>query len=130
MDPRIVDAMRAVRALEEGEEPPKDDEEEDEIEAQQRKELEALADGENAGQVSDEDTDQPSSKRRKLDDSSSQTQSQSNGSGLLNADTLEGLKYFAEIRKRHENTNVVRQSAPPKPSSTGLALDYGSDDDE
>ena len=49
--------------------------------------------------------------------------------GILNADTIEGLKYFAEIRKRHA-AQAVQQAAPPKGLSGTLALaDYGSDDE-
>lgn len=119
MDPRIIDAMRAVRALEDGEEL-KD--EGDDIEDEQRRELEALADGDAEG--SDDDA-QRGSKRRRLDAPPESAQS----NGLLNADTMEGLKYFAEIRKRHENTKVVKPAAPPKPLTASLALDYGSDED-
>lgn len=125
MDPKLVDAMRAVKALEEGVEL-KDGEEEDGEDAEQRKELEALANGDGTDEESDLDS-APRMKRRKLNDSQSIPSAQSNG--LLNADTLEGLKYFAEIRRRHEDLTVVKQAAPPKPLTTALALDYGSDDD-
>ncbi|THH08921.1 hypothetical protein EW145_g2378 [Phellinidium pouzarii] len=115
MDPRIVDAMRAVRALEDGEEL-KD--EEPDVEDEQRRELEALAEDSN------DDDGPPSTKRRRLDAPES-----NQPIGLLSTDTIEGLKYFAEIRKRHENTQVVKQTAPPKPLTSSLALDYGSDDE-
>jgi len=50
-------------------------------------------------------------------------------SGLLSSDTLEGLKYFAQIRKRNGMASV-QSRAPPPPSTTGLGLaDYGSDED-
>lgn len=114
MDPRIVDAMRAVRALEDGVELEK---EEDDEEEQQRKELEALAEEQDS-----EDEDAPSAKRRRIEAPTAEPK------GLLTTDTIEGLKYFAEIRKRHESAQIVKQAAPPPPKP--LALDYGSDDDD
>ncbi|KAF8972302.1 hypothetical protein BDZ97DRAFT_1901372 [Flammula alnicola] len=117
MDPRIVDAMRAVRALEEGEPLDEDYQEEDE-------------------------QDEPETKRRRLENGSAEDEGSAsppplpqqqaaplNPTGLLSADTLEGLKYFAEIRKRNGGA-VNQQRAPPPPSTTGLGLaDYGSDED-
>ncbi|CCL98650.1 uncharacterized protein FIBRA_00652 [Fibroporia radiculosa] len=121
IDPRIVDAMRAMRALEDGDMLDED------------------------GNVIDEDA--PEAKRRKLEiegapeDSMEDTnQEQEQGQeevqppqpiGLLSADTLEGLKYFAEIRKRNGFTSTpVRSAPPPKPPSEGLGLaDYGSDEE-
>ncbi|KAH8112656.1 hypothetical protein DFH11DRAFT_1511489 [Phellopilus nigrolimitatus] len=122
MDPRIVDAMRAVRALEDGD-VLKDEEEGggDDVEDEQRRELEALAE-EEASESDDDGSHR--AKRRRLD-----APEPTQPLGLLNADTMEGLKYFAEIRKRHENTKLVKQNAPPKPLTSSLALDYGSDDD-
>ena len=92
----------------------KDDDDEEE---QQRKELEAMAEEEE----SDEEDSEPTAKRRRIEPPPAEPK------GLLSSDTIEGLKYFAEIRKRHEST-LVKQSAPPPPKA--LALDYGSDDDE
>ncbi|KAF8147492.1 hypothetical protein B0H34DRAFT_785824 [Crassisporium funariophilum] len=83
MDPRIVDAMRSVRALEEG------------VREAKRRRLE-IEDG----------------------DASSRSPPQ-DSSGLLSADTMEGLKYFAEIRSRMGN-GTAQQRAPPPPSKTGL----------
>lgn len=113
MDPRIVDAMRAVRALE---------------------------DGVTVDEVVDDQNDyieqqvEPDSKRRRLDqeidvhlDSPSPPP---NAAGLLSADTLEGLKYFAQIRNRNGFIPTQQQS-PPLSSKTGLGLaDYGSDEDD
>ena len=123
MDTRMIAAMRLVRALEEGVDLKDDEDEdgEDGLEAEQRKQLEKTEDSD----LSDGEDDQPMPKRRRLDGPGDAAQPK----GLLNADTMEGLKLFAEIRKRHENTNVVKQTAPPKPLASGLALDYGSDDD-
>ncbi|GBE87929.1 Pre-mRNA-splicing factor CWC2 [Sparassis crispa] len=117
MDPRIVDAMRAVRALEDGD--GLDDEEE-------------TVDGEGEAE--------PQAKRRRLEIEDArdtppevepvpkQEQPQQ-PTGLLSADTLEGLKYFAEIRKRNAlANNPVKVAAVPPPRGLGLA-DYGSDDE-
>lgn len=114
MDPRIVDAMRAVRALEEGD---------------------VLDDG-----YLDEAEDGPegnSTKRRRIDEGygtpspppEPPTQEPPKPSGLLSVDTLESLKYFAEIRKRN-GLGMVAPKPPIKAPATGLNLaDYGSDDE-
>ncbi|PCH42119.1 hypothetical protein WOLCODRAFT_101559 [Wolfiporia cocos MD-104 SS10] len=95
MDPRIVDAMRALRALEDGD---------------------VLEDNE---VVQDEDG-APEAKRRRLEIEDA-TEA---------ADALEGLKYFAEIRKRNGFASPAVRSTPPPPPSQGLGLaDYGSDED-
>ena len=128
MDPRIIEAMRSVQALEEGkdvrDEVDEEGEEEDEEEAQ-RRELEALA-AEN-GSEDEDDGGRPSAKRRRIQPAESNEEPKTKSMGLLNADTLEGLKYFAEIRKRHENGNGAKQAGGPKPL---LAVDYGSGSDE
>ncbi|KAH9928357.1 uncharacterized protein B0H18DRAFT_1084523 [Fomitopsis serialis] len=110
MDPRIADAMRAMRALEDGD----------------------VLDGE------------PVAKRRRLEiedapqelaflqpDPEPEEELQPQQTGLLSADALEGLKYFAEIRKRNAlGKPVVRVVPASKPLSEGLGLaDYGSDED-
>ncbi|CAA7269523.1 unnamed protein product [Cyclocybe aegerita] len=112
MDPRIVDAMRSVRALEDGDVLEQDDEEE-------------------------EDHEQPDPKRRRLaleggGSASPPPQEQESAppasKGLLSSDTLESLKYFAELQKR--NGAVVKQQRAPPKSTAGLGLaDYGSDED-
>ncbi|KAI9000429.1 hypothetical protein BD414DRAFT_450714 [Trametes punicea] len=95
MDPRIVEAMQAMRALEEGMEP------EDHGEGQ-------------------EPSPQPQEEQRQPP------------SGILSADALESLKYFAEIKK-----NGLGSAAPPPKATAvpsppqGLGLqDYASDDEE
>lgn len=72
MDPRIVDAMRAVRALEEGV---------------------VLEDGDE-----DDLEDSPPAKRRKMLYTSSEV---AETPRLLSADTLKGMEYFAEIRRQN-----------------------------
>lgn len=117
MDPRIVDAMRAVRALEDGD---------------------VLDDDGDLQDMEAEDTVEPIMKRRRIENDDTPEPQQlptppPQSTGLLSADTLEGLKYFAEIRKRNGNGNtapaaVKKVVAPPPPSGLGLA-DYGSDED-
>lgn len=112
MDPRIVDAMRAVRALEDG------DMLDDEGEV-----------------VEDPESGDPEAKRRRIElpppqEAASEPPPQP--LGLLSADTMEGLKYFAEIRKRNGvSLSVVHpKTIPPKPLTSGLGVaDYGSDED-
>lgn len=104
MDPRIVDAMRAVRALEEGVELEDDD----------GLMVEELDDGE------------PDPKRRRLEIEPT-PEELPRATGLLSADTLESLKYFTEIRQRNAQGNGTAKAAPP-PAGLGLA-DYGSDEE-
>lgn len=107
MDPRIVEAMRAVRALEDGD----------------------VLDEE--GQVVDHEMDSHDLKRRRIEDAPlpSTNEELSRPMGLLSADTLEGLKYFAEIRNR--NGTARYQQAEMTLVTTELGLgDYGSDGEE
>jgi hypothetical protein len=115
MDPRIVDAMRAVRALEDGD--ILDDE------------------GEVAEDPESGDSGDPEPKRRRIElplpqEATSKPPPQP--LGLLSADTIEGLKYFAEIRKRNGVSAVInRKAMPPKPLTSGLGVaDYGSDEED
>jgi hypothetical protein len=115
MDPRIVDAMRAVRALEDGDMLDENGE---------------IRDGE---QDDDAEDDGPDLKRRRIEaDSPSPPEPPEppQTTGLLSADTLQGLKYFAEIRKRNGATPMKKVAAarPPPPAGLGLA-GYGSDED-
>ncbi|KIK96426.1 hypothetical protein PAXRUDRAFT_825951 [Paxillus rubicundulus Ve08.2h10] len=107
MDPRIVEAMRAVRALEDG------DMLDDEGEV-----------------VENENGDSHDSKRRRMEPPPEEP---SKPLGLLTPDALEGLKYFAEIRNRHSaNTSFVHpEKAFSKAGIMGLGLaDYGSDGED
>lgn len=117
IDPRVVDAMRSIRALEDGD---------------------ILDDEGNIVEAVDEDQDdegdEPGAKRRRINsephEDVPQVEDPPQPSGLLSADTLEGLKYFAEIRKRNGALPVQPRAAPPPPAS-GLNLgDYGSDDED
>ncbi|GJE89967.1 pre-mRNA-splicing factor CWC2 [Phanerochaete sordida] len=111
MDPRIIDAVRAVRALEEG------------VELDDEPEIE-------------EDEDAPPTKRRKLELEDAEStpelpEEPPQPKGLLSADTLESLKYFTEIRQRSGAANGAAKVAPKPPPPTGLGLGgYGSDEDD
>lgn len=118
MDPRIVDAMRAVKALEDGDVL---DEEGNLVGGDEAREMDE-----------DEDDGEPRAKRMRMleDEPPAEEQPLPQAQGLLSADTLEGLRYFAEIRKR----NGAPPPAPAKkaiaPPSAGLGLaGYGSDAD-
>jgi hypothetical protein len=108
MDPQIVDAMRAVRALEDGEVVPDD---------------EAVA--------SEGDThpsEERSAKRPRLEVEKPPNHEPSQQPGILSAGALEGIKHFAEVRKRNASASVTRKVPQPMPTNLGLA-DYGSDED-
>ncbi|KIY51773.1 pre-mRNA-splicing factor CWC2 [Fistulina hepatica ATCC 64428] len=113
MDPRIVDAMRAIRALEDGD---------------------VLGD---QGEVVDVD-EAPTAKRRRIEEGPSplsplqeQEAPFPNSNSLLSVDTLEGLKYFAQIRQNNGVAPAMKLKAAVAPQpSKGLGLgDYGSDED-
>ncbi|KAI0034379.1 hypothetical protein K488DRAFT_77304 [Vararia minispora EC-137] len=120
MDPRIVDAVRAVRALEDG----------DKLDS--------------SGNLIEDGSDgEPDGKRRRIEGPSEEEQErlleeslheleETKPKGLLSADTLEGLKYFSEIRKQHKAASPPQppSRAGLKPAASGLGLlDYGSDED-
>ncbi|KAG8814254.1 Pre-mRNA-splicing factor [Serendipita sp. 399] len=102
LDPRMVDAMRTIRALEEGEE---DVEDEDVV-------VEA----------------NPPNKRRKTENASppeEELEREPPKNGLLSEETLLGIKSLAEMRNK-------RMGGPPRPAKSGLAglAAYGSDEDD
>ncbi|GJJ08328.1 hypothetical protein Clacol_002539 [Clathrus columnatus] len=99
----FVDAVRSIKALEDGTVLENEDEDE--------------------GQ---DYTEQPISKRRRLQESAISSEQAPQSSGLLSTDTLEGLRYFAELRKRSSDVSKI----VGKPNIIGLIADYGSDDDE
>ena len=112
MDPRIVEAMRAVRALEDGVELEDEEPEVEEVE-------------DNSGQEA---------KRRRLEIEGGEStiatppQEPPKQTGLLSADTLESLKYFGQIRQQH---GVATKVPPPQSQTAGLGLGgYGSDEDD
>jgi hypothetical protein len=117
MDPKIVDAMRSIRALEDGDILENEDETVHEVVYLNRH------------------LEEPEQKRRKLDMDSPPPpplpeEEPPKSTGLLSTDTLEGLKYFAEIRKRNGAPPAVLKpvKGPNPPAGLGLA-DYGSDED-
>ena len=117
MDPRIVDAMQAMRALEEGQEYNPDDyaDEQEERGAKRQRLIEAA------------DTDVEISPQPAFEPQPVQK------TGILSSDALEGLKYFAEIRRKN---GLGSDAPPPKavaapPPLGGLGLgDYASDEDD
>ena len=114
MDPRIVDAMRAMRALEDGVELEDDAEEDvDERGAKRQRLIEDADDG-------PEEVNQPS------------LELQQQKTGILSSDALEGLKYFAEIRRKNGLGAAVATPRPATaPLAGGLGLgDYASDEDD
>ena len=129
MDPRVVDAMQAVRALEEGREYHADDGyADDDLEAGadqpegKRRRIEMPETGHSEGME-----DLPES--QEADPGTEKLQ----GQGLLTAETLESLRYFSVLRRQNGTA-----PAPAPVSSTrvqqpaeGLGLgDYGSDDED
>ena len=92
MDPRIIDAMWSVRALVEG--IVMDDEDQYEDEDEQEADV------------------QPDPKRRRLENGPADSPPPPpNPSGLLSADTLEGLKYFAKCTFYY--THIYKFELPP-----------------
>lgn len=110
IDPRTIDAMRHIRALEDEEELPLALEEEDGRQAK-RLRLEAGEDDLAEDQAEEEEPEE---------------EQPLHPSGLLSADTLEGMKHFAEIRKRQQSTS----KPPPPKTGLGSLGDYGSDEDD
>jgi hypothetical protein len=101
LDPGMVDALRAIRALE-GE----------------------SLDGQLVEDV--EDVEEPPSKRRKIDspvedEPEEDEEEEPQKAGLLSAETLQGLRVLAEMRKK------VGPSKAGKPGLSSLA-EYGSDE--
>ncbi|CAK5268241.1 unnamed protein product [Mycena citricolor] len=117
VDPRVIDAMRTIRALEDG----------DTLD-----EHGYLIEGGDVQEEEDDDDDgQPQAKRPRLE-APPPPEEIVQAQGILSADTMEGLKYFAQIRQRNGATmSAPARAAPPPTQNLGLGLaDYGSDDDE
>ena len=121
MDPRVVDAMQSVRALEEGREYHMDEGVED--------------------MDQEEDVGGPDGKRRRIEGPETdevgeppevQEPKTEGPQGLLSSETLESLRYFSELRRRN-GAAPAPAPAPAKvqPMPAGLGLgDYGSDDED
>ena len=128
MDPRVVDAMQAVRALEEG----RDYHADDDIVVDEGAEEGLDGPEEKRRRIEGPGTEEPEG----MDDdppSEPQEQGQERSQGLLSADTLESLRYFSELRRQ----NGAAPAPLPAPAAkvqrpvAGLGLgDYGSDDED
>lgn len=123
LDPRIINAVRSIRALEDGD--VLDDEDQFGTEDEEE-------------QDGDEPDAEASRKRRRIDNGSSDDQSPSppvQASGLLTADTMQGLKYFAQLRAARGGGAPVlvsngAKTAPAPVQALGGLGDYGSDDED
>lgn len=100
----FVDAVRSIKALEDG-----------------------IVMSDVEGQLDEDGSVEPQTKKRKLDsvESPPSAVEQQTATGLLSAETLEGLRYFAEIRKR----NGAAASRGGSKALGGL-LEYGSDPED
>ena len=118
MDPRILQAERQLKALEDGVVLDDNEEEDDDMDG---------ADGVDVQDDGEDEESTPDAKRRRIEPPPPPEPLAS--SELLSADTLEGLRYFAEIRKRTGAPAIP--TAKPTVTPVGMSLgDYGSDDDE
>ena len=117
MDPRILQAERQLKALEDGVVLEDDD---GDYDVEEANDMDAQGEGEDGV---------PGAKRRRIEPPPNLEQQPPASTGLLSADTLEGLKYFAEIRKRTGGPSVA--TTKPTTAPVGISLgDYGSDDDD
>jgi hypothetical protein len=130
LDPRIADAMRAIRALEDGEETPQsadDDEYAEDVQEKEDRERIYL----------DGPRKRPRIGNDPLRDDDHPTFS-SQPSGLLTAETMDGLKYFAQLRQgRGSSTQLAATNAPKSLHPTTASIkglgglgEYGSDEDD
>lgn len=128
MDPKIVDAMRSVRALEEGDSATSDGQlllEESERDAD-----EEGSDGERQGKRRRVDYEQEAEEMLKeMEADSPPPEAPPGPKGLLSSDTLEGLRYLAQIRQKSKPAATSKPKAPTKPPLLDLG-GYGSEDDE
>jgi pre-mRNA-splicing factor CWC2 len=121
----MVDAVRSIRALEDGDEAPQPYVDELQKDASQEDEQ------------SEQEEGQPRKRRRIEHGNSSQTeeeeQAPSGPTGLLSAETWEGLRYFAQMKQAQgvnvKLTTVSNRPAPPAARGIGGLGDYGSDED-
>jgi Torus domain len=127
MDPRVVDAMHAVRALEEGQDYHANDDAVDE-------DLDMVVDGPEGKRRRIEGPENPDEPEVMEEPSEPQEPEPERPQGLLSAETLESLRFFSEIRR--QNGAAPAPSPAPaakvqRPVTAGLGLgDYGSDDED
>ena len=101
LDPRMVDAMRSMRALEEGED---------------------MNDEENAAAYSEEEApEEPATKKRKMEEEPPKN-------GLLSSETLKGIKALAEVRNKRLGVQPV--VSKPGLSALAAYGSDDDDDDE
>jgi len=150
MDERVVEAVRAVKALEDASRPEGE-------EAEPEEELEYLLPEEILAEEVQGDFEERDARKRDAEEFEQEEEEEDRpakrakttaapaqqpnhipapeppapapaAKGLLSAETMQGLKYFAEIRARQEKEGIRPAKAVAKPG--GLALDYGSDEEE
>ena len=127
MDPRVVDAMQSVRALEEGREYHADDGVED-----MDQEEDMVGPEGKRRRIEGPSTDEPES----VEEPPEAQEPKADGpQGLLSSETLESLRYFSELRRRNGtapgSTPAPAAPARVQPIAAGLGLgDYGSDDED
>lgn len=124
----MIDAVRAIRALEDGEEVPPSfdddvaylDEEEEGEGARKRARI-----GDGPATMDDEDDDAPPAREESPPPQAS---------GLLNAETMQGLKLFAQMKQARGGAAsapaVVSKPASKPVSAMGGLGDYGSDEED
>jgi hypothetical protein len=129
MDPRVVDAMHAVRALEEGRDYHANDDAVDE-------DMDVGDDGPEGKRrriEGPENPDEPEGMEEPSEPQGSEPQ-RSQAQGLLSAETLESLRFFSEIRRQNGAAPAPLPAPAAKvqrPPTAGLGLgDYGSDDED
>jgi len=116
MDPRILQAGRQLKPLEDGVVLEDDD---GDYDVEETNDMDAQGEGKNGAH---------GAKRRRIEPPHPEQQPPAS-TGLLSADTLEGLKYFAEIRKRTGGPSVATDKPTAAPVGI-LSGDYGSDKDD
>ncbi|KAN0132356.1 hypothetical protein V8E53_009782 [Lactarius tabidus] len=125
MDPRVVDAMQSVRALEEGREYHMDEGVED-----MDQEEDGGPDGKRR-RIEGPETDEPEVVEGPPEAHEPKTEGPQ---GLLSSETLESLRYFSELRRRNGAAPAATPApakVQPMPAGLGLGLgDYGSDDED
>jgi hypothetical protein len=107
LDENLVEAAQTLRALEDGD-------------------VEDFYPIEASAPSPEPETSRPSKKARNGDDGT-----ESSGPiGIFSADTIDNLKYYAEMaRKQAEEGRLKERKQPSKPALTSLLSGYGSGDD-
>jgi len=125
LDPRIVDAMRSIQALENGEEVPQL--------AYEDRFAEDVQPNEDEEEIHMNEPRKRSRIDNALQSDDDHPNSSSPPSGLLTAETMDGLKYFAQLRQARGGTTRLAATAPTAPTPAkglGGLGDYGSDEED